>query len=66
MSKVTEVRSINYQDYESIGEPLPNHWMVIVSVDDSNFAEQLYFPDTEQGEIDARSVKVGDDVSKFH
>lgn len=64
--KITEVRSRNYQDYESIGESLPNHWMVIVSVEGSNFAGQLYFPDTDQGAIDAASVSVGDELSKFH
>jgi hypothetical protein len=63
--KVTEVRSVNYQDYASIGEPLPNHWLVIVSVDTSGYAEHLYFPDTTNGALDAASVSVGDDISKL-
>ena len=58
--QVSEVRSVNYQDYSGDDCGLPNHWLVIVSVVGNPCAKQYYFPDTAEGERDARRVSVGD------
>lgn len=58
--QITEVRSVNYQDYSGDDCGLPNHWLVIVSVAGNPFAEQFYFADTQKGSDQAHSVRVGD------
>jgi len=61
--QITEVRSVNYQEYSGDDCGLPNHWMVIVSVAGNQFAEQLYFSDTPDGKKKAYNVKVGNQLA---
>jgi hypothetical protein len=48
------------------GEDLPPHWAVIVKIEGELWNRELYFSDSPEGQAQAESIKVGDNLPKSY